>query len=176
MLPPQGKFNAILFTPNDDILIPLFKGGTEAATFKHKEAFLQWFTPLNIEREKSRLKSTTHLNSPQTDEFQTSSEYHPSSLMIAIHAALEFQPDIITVITGSLDLGTAGQTHANAHDALVYITDAKKQLHSTKRTALNALIVDSADARSKTSLHEFVTVIRSLSGYIKSIKPTNHAN
>ena len=118
-LPPSSKFNVVLYegTYSDGNELNMNVFGTELvpATSENKKEFFNWMSPVNSTLDRlgpsSALSRTAWRRKPLPDNSGVNPLFRPPVWARAAHAALEQQPDVIYVITG-----TAGQPKISADE------------------------------------------------------------
>jgi type II secretory pathway pseudopilin PulG len=118
-LPPSSKFNVVLFegtySDANDFAVNVFSNELVEATNDNKKDFFAWMTPVNSKLDRlgpnSALSRTAWRRKALPVDSGIDPLFLPPVWARATHAALEQQPDVVYVITG-----TAGQPRIRADE------------------------------------------------------------
>ena len=121
-LPPSTDFGVVVFNRTDFYdeqtrLVRLFRPELVPATLANKNAFLEWMKPINSD---PTLKKLAFASLPSSTEWKFTPapslgldpDYRPTPWVNALHAAFEFKPDTVYVITAATSVGTVDASAA----------------------------------------------------------------
>ncbi len=152
-LPPSAKFNVVLFEggtgDRNDFTVNVFGPELVIATSENKNKFFAWMEPVNSRLDRlgaySSAGRVTWTRKPLPADSGIDPLFLPPVWARATHAALEQQPDVVYIITGSagaVRVLVDEQTLAKRREAV----DKKRADLAREGIDLNAIV----DARSRS--------------------------